>query len=558
MRCLQWAPRVGARLMMLGLAACGTPLTDDAANAERSSHSTGDAAGDVVVVAVIDYDLNPYHWDFLASQMPQSRNADPTDDLPLDQDPALWLPGHPGAAAFQSYTALQLSVAEAGADPGAVPANLHSKDLAEWAKIQYSSGSTNDAVNMYWVPGTKVIGHVAFRGALAVAEPTASHLQDAALGPATGPVDTFAASGHGVGAASVSVGNIHGTCPNCVFVMVHGYSEMANEWVANQDWIDLQTNSWGLSTTGGVVRDNIYAGSDTEHQRLAVERGQARFHSAGNGLLNAFVLPPTTLLSSQKGPDWIITVGAIDPNGASMGHHRPVDISSLGARYPSATNGDGTVTAEGNFDGTSNATPVIAGLYGEALYQLRRALDGPSRIQREGVIATGPEGCGLVNPDCAFADGRLTVHELQRDFLQSAERTPQGTNLLSYQISAAPDIPDSENWAELEFLSEGHGSYFGLLAGEAAYAADLQRIVETVMGERLQRADPDREQWMMADSLCRQSLWGGWNHGAFDGANAPEIDADWPVRNWLVRDCPRYLPLVVEALEAYAGLSAVQ
>ncbi len=529
------------------------PGDDGEASLPVEVAGSGRGVDDVVVVAVIDSGLNPYHWDFLAAKMPQHNNAGEQDDLPLDQDPATWLPGHPGAKAFASYQALNLSVAEAGAGAGVKPSELHAQDQDEWAKIRYSEGKTNDAINMYWVPGTKVIGHVAFGGAFGVVEPTTSHVVEGALGPASGPIDTFRTESHGIGSASVSVGNLHGTCPSCVLVYVHGPSEWANEWVASQDWIDLQTNSWGLSLTGAAVRDNIYAGSDTEAQRLAIERGQSWFQSAGNGMANAFTVPSSTLLSSQKGPDWIVTVGAIEPEGSSVGHNRPVDLSSLGSDYPSATGGGDSVTAEGDFSGTSNATPVIAGLYGQALYNLRRLLDGPSRVQAAGVVAVGPAGCGPANAACALADGQVSVHEMQQALFLGAEYSAGGTTLL-YQIGG-PDIPGSENSAELEFVSEGHGSYYGRMLGEDVYRADVQRIVDLAMGQQSKALSAEQQAWLIADSHCRQSIWGSWAHGYYDGGNAPAADLNWPIRSWLSDMCPQTLPSAVQALRVYGEIS---
>lgn len=545
------------RLVAVASAADGGAGNDVAgvvgADAEALAGS-GKAADDVVVIAVIDSGLNPYHWDFLAEKMPQHNNTTPVDDLPLDRDPAEWIAGHPGAAAFASYERLDLSVAEAGLSAGAKPSELHDKDAAQWGRIRYSEGTTNADVNMYWMPGTKVIGHVAFSGAFGVVEPTTSHAVDGLIGRSTGPVDTFATESHGIGSASVSVGNIHGSCPSCVLVYVHGPSEWANEWVASQDWIDLQTNSWGLSLTGAAVRDNIYAGSDTNAQREAVERGQSWFQSAGNGLANAFTVPSTTLLSSQKGPDWIVTVGAIEPEGSSVGHNRPVDLSSVGAGYPSATGGGDSVTAEGNFSGTSNATPVISGIYGEALYRVRRYLDGPSRVQKDGVVARGPAGCAAAVPDCPLADGELTVHELQQALFENAQYSAGGTTLL-YQIGG-PDIPDSENTAELEFVSEGHGSYYGRLLGDENYYTDISNIVDTVRGVRETQLSAEQEAWLVADSLCRQSIWGSWDHGYYDGTNLPDLDPEWPIRMFLSDGCPLTLPLAVEALLLYSDATA--
>ena len=59
---------------------------------------------DAVVVAVIDFGISPYHWDYLASKMPQALNADRSDDLPLRRPASEWLPGFPSPKKFASYT----------------------------------------------------------------------------------------------------------------------------------------------------------------------------------------------------------------------------------------------------------------------------------------------------------------------------------------------------------------------------------------------------------------------------------------------------------------------
>lgn len=550
-------------VLLTGLAACGgapgtepAPVTPPAPPVVSPPStppslpppSAARGVDDVVVVAVIDSGINPYHWDYLAAKMPQALNSDGSDDLPLFEDPASWLPGHPGAEAFKSYQALNLSIDPT--DPAADTAALAAKDAAEWGKIVYSEGTSNDQVSMYWMPGTKIIGHVAFSPA-SLGDPTTSYL----LGPLTGPVNTFAVSSHGIGTSSVAAGNIHGSCPNCLIVYVHGTSEQANEWVAKQDWIDAQTNSWGLSL---VYRDRAYAGSDTELQREAVERGQSIFFSAGNGQENAFLVPNTTLQSSQEGPDWLITVGAVDSVDSSSpsGHGKPADIASVGDSYPSATGGDGTATAEGSFGGTSNATPVTAGLYAEALYRLRRALPGPSRVQKDGVIAisSNPLACGSANADCALKDGQVTVHELRESLFRGAQYSGTGWNLAG--LGGITTIPGTESVPELELLAEGHGHYRGRMDGEEVYQAELARITGFADGSWFAAQDPDQMEWMRALSFCTQSLWGPWDHGYWNPATnsvPPDFtDPTWPVRAWLMVGCPTLTPLIF-AERLYAG-----
>ena len=510
--------------------------------------STDAGRDDVVVIAVVDSGINPYHWDYLASKMPQHKDGNAQNDLPLSDDPATWLPGHPGANAFASYTKLELQLEEE--DSSASSSELHDDDIAQWSKIQYSEGTLNDQVHMYWFPGTKIVGHVAFPGAL-VGDPATS----AVIGQSSGNIDTWAYDSHGIGTSTVAVGNIHGSCPECVLVYVHGTSEEANQWVAKQDWIDLQSNSWGLSLTG-AARDRIYAGSDTELQRRATERGQPHFFSAGNGLENAFVTPNPTLFSSQEGPDWIVTVGAIETDGSSPGHGRPSDISSIGGGYPSGNGSEGTdgsiiddsVTATSGFGGTSNATPVVAGMYGEALHKLRRALPGASRVQSGGVIATGDASCGSANDQCALADGVLTVHELLEALYRGAEYTGTGHN-----VGGLATIPASGNAQELQYMAMGHGAYFGKMLGPQQYEVEVAKIVGYALGQWTETPSAEDAAWYVADSICRQAIWGPWAHGYATDSSSVDADPQWPVRSFLAQGCPEVLPTVVEAEKLYAS-----
>lgn len=478
------------------------------------------ATGDVVVVAVVDSGFNPYHHDFLAAHMPQHLNAEADDDLPLDQDPSTWVPGFPAPSAFASYGRLNLTLTPD--QKKADPADLHEKDEKAWDNMRQSGDGD---IHLRWIPGTKVIGAVTFNGG-----------------------DGFAAASHGVGTSSVSIGNLHGSCPHCLLVFVDGTREEANRWVEQQDWIDVQTNSWGFSSSV-AGRERVYAHSDTESQRAAVDRGQSIFFSAGNGVDGAFVASNPTLFSSQEGPDWITTVGAIMPDGTSTGHGKPADVASLGTDYPSA--GGETVTDESTFGGTSNATPVTAGLYAEALYHLRRQLAGASRVQDGGTIAEGPAGCMDDNAQCALADGELTVHELREALFRSASSTEQG-----WDVGGVTGSIPGTNGPEETFLAEGHGVYWGRFNGDEQYQAEVARIVGFARGEWFEEQDPDEASWFVADSLCRQGGWGAWDHGyAQRGLPVPAASPDWPVRTWMAEQCPDFLAamVTVEKQIPYAG-----
>ncbi len=483
-----------------------------------SGQTTSDGRDDVVVVAVIDGGFNPYHWDYLASKMPQAQDADPSNDLPLTTSPDQWLPGFPGASSFNRFESVDITLEET--NPNRSTTSMDSGDTAKWNKVAKSSPSS---VNYYWLPGTKVVGAVDFSGNKIHGNQTA----------------------HGTGTSSVAVGNFHGSCPECVLVFITYDSclpsancpqaENALNWALSQPWIDVVSNSYGFST---AYRDRIYDGRNQAQQLSAADRGQQTFFSAGNGQANTFTLSNTTYFSSQEGPDWHITVGAVDKSGGEYSGGRPVDIAAPGGDYPSAYGGTASVTGEGMFGGTSNATPVSAGLYGSALYEARRALVGPSRIQDGGVIATGtPVACGTARPDCELGDGTLTADELRMRFLHGTLPTGKGI----YPTGLIGGLPSTPVLSpEVTFAAQGHGSYFGLLGD---LGAEIGRIVEPMLGTQGTLARPSGErEWMTVDSYCRQQIWGEWGSGYYKAGTTalPGPSSSYPVRSALEGACANY------------------
>jgi hypothetical protein len=507
--------RTTSIVIALGLAAA---MVGPAASAQEPP---ADGRGDATVIAVIDSGIAPYHWDFLASKMPQATDADPSNDLPLSEPPDTWLPGFPSTSSFAEYRALELGLDEEN-DNRSI-ASLRSADASKWSSVRVS---TPGSIKYYWMPGTKVIGAVTFA--------SGGQIMPAANAHTT----------HGQGTTSVSVGNIHGACPECllVFIQYGGVAdgERAIEWAESQPWIDGISNSYGFSL---VERDRLYSGSNTEAQRVASERGQTVFFSAGNGMSNTFTVPNQTLLSSQEGPDWIVTVGAVHTNGASYtGAGKPADVSGLGTAYPSAYGG-ATVSGEGNFSGTSNATPTVAGTYGRALYQARRLLSGPSRSQDGGVVAVGDTlyACGSARPDCELGDGRLTAVELRSRLFLGAVHTAAG------MVPGTVNQPTLPPIGEDEFLNEGYGTFFVRKNGPEAWQTEFDRIVSPMEGRTAPVARPAGErEWMIVDSFCRQEIWGDWSGGSFlrGTTTLPGPSPTYPVRSALEQACPHLFPPV--------------
>lgn len=519
---------------MLSALALTVPAAVALDTASAAAPRPGD---DAVVVAVIDSGFSPYHHDFLASHMPQARTGTKADDLPLDKAPHTWLKGFPKPSAFAEYAPLKLSLTT---DPKAEMTSLRDKDEDAWTDIARSSG---DEVSYRWVPGTKAIGVMSFGGSGT-------------------PVFGDGGPEHGHGTSSVSVGNVHGACPECLLVFLQAAAgpeyEAALSWAMSQPWIDAVSNSYGMSTTI-VLRDRIYNGSDVELMRSATERGQTVFFSAGNGVMNDFITPNGTLLSSQEGPDWIVTVGATDPEDVDYsGSGKPADVASIGSLYPSSY-GSTTTSGQGTFGGTSNATPVIAGTYGRALWLARQAMSGPSRVQGNGVIAAGGKvACGKARRACELGDGRLTRAELQNRLFKGATPTKggfAGRRTIPASVLGLVPVPAPVGGAPVPFVttppvadtrlaSEGYGTYRAKLDGAAAWKAEFDtRLWDVLRGARPEPARPDGEtDWFRVDSQCRQHIWGSWAGGAYlDDEKTPLPAPDpvaWPTRTLIQTACP--------------------
>ena len=495
--------------------------------ADAAPAAVAGGGGDAVVVAVIDSAFAPYHYDFLASEMPAAAN------LPLDQPATNWLAGF-DTSQMASFERLDITLPTS---PDQTVDELETADAAEWATVQSSESSKSPHV--YWLPGTKVIAAASFGG-----------------DPLQGPT-----SEHGVGTSSVSVGNLHGTCPECVVVMLTGDYEKAINWAMRQPWIDVITNSYGISTTV-AVRDRVYNGCALHLQKAAVERGQSIFFSSGNGVENAFTVPNSTLFSCQEGPDWIVTVGAVNSvdivyvgtdsvstftrsPGGSPNSGRPADIASIGDSYPSAYEA-ATVSGTGEigFGGTSNATPVVAGIYARALWEARQAMAGVSRTQGGGAVSVGAAACGAVRPQCEVGDGVLTHLEL-RNRLYNATAHTVGTS-----PGGLVTVSDTE---DLNYLAQGHGALVGRLLGDETWAAEQARITETLFGRRAADVrDPDEATYATALSFCSQHIWGGWSGGKWQpGVALPKAAAAWPTRSAYVTACKQ---LVAPPREPYVSL----
>ncbi len=500
-------------LLAPALAGCLDGANDPAGSEQSDQGGPWPAGNDAVVVAVIDFgSFNPYHFDWRSSTFPSHLDDDPANKLPFDRAPHEWLSGFPDPTDFDGYRPLSLTLP---ADPDANTNDLILSDEAVWDGL---GSSTSDAVAYHYIPGTKVVGFIDFGGA-------------------GSPVGN--STNHAARAGSATAGNLFGTCPECLIVYIHhDGTEAPIEWALRQPWIDVITNSYGLSSTNtGTSADRhfVYSGCDVDLQRMAVERGQAIFWGAGNGLDGAGLAPWMTLPSCQFGPDWIFTVGGIAPSGGSQSWaNKPVDIAAPSEGHP--TQGGDTVNGTGTMGGTSVASPVSAGTYARAVWAARGLLEGPSRVQSDGRVAVGtPLECKAAGSECELNDGVLTGREMRTRFFEGAAHTPEGMKVVNPAPPVGPPIP------EAEFLAEGHGSYWGRMQGDDLWLEEHERIVGAFSGlvEPLERP-PGEQEWFVVDSFCRQETWGPWAGGDYVAGETqlPGPDPLWPLRSAYETGCP--------------------
>lgn len=523
-------------------------LPPDAVFREDVSFDPG--VGDATVIAIVDSGISPYHWDFLASRMPQALDANPANDLPLDQSPDTWLPGFPDPdTAFASYNRVALTLEED--DPSKTFADLQPVDAEEWNAVR---PSTPDAVHYHWFPGTKVIGAITFS-------------PDGRIEPFTSP-ERFSTPEHGHWTSGSAVGNFVGTCPECLLVFVQlepaDTGEQSNQqfasalyWAMDQPWIDFVSSSQLMYVDSPTpliyevfwpdqLPDWLESNLDMDRGRAAAERGQTLFQGAGNGIEGSFVLPNPTLTGSTLGPDWLVTVGGVGNGGQHIsGAGKPADIAAPAVDYPvsNAAGGIGTHTMQ---SGTSLSAPAVAGIYAEGLYQARRSLPGPSRTQHDGIVATTDTSfvCGSIRPACELGDGVLTAGELRTHLFQGAIPISGETTVFGNgpRVPAEATAPIAEEW---RLLNQGHGVYTGrFVPGGSAWLEDLERVVAPMEGRAatLERPEGERD-WMIVDSFCRQHLWGEWDGGYFVAGETPlpGPDAEWPIRTGIETTCP-FLP----------------
>jgi hypothetical protein len=412
------------------------------------------------VIGFVDSGINPYHIDFRAPE--------------FVHHPSTYIEGFPADA---EVIELSFDIADAQGYAAARAA-----DDARWQQIQSN--------RLYWIKGTRIIGGYSTRaGGTSSTFPERRILDD---------------QGHGTGVASTAAGQRYGSNPEALIVAVEGLGDASLTWLSAQSWVDVNSNSWGNIA-------NLPLGS-TASTHEATRRGQTVAFAAGNGTSNqnshqvfpvGHVADPCqckfpdsnpSFTSPYGGPSWILTVGAASPvNGqAHWWHSIPVDVSSFGSKWRVAS--PFTVDDSRDFGGTSNATPITAGVLSSYILEARRVLGDTTGGQRPGqAVAVAPAGSNPTLPSSGpLADGVLTRAEVEELVQKTAFPVAAVPEQLTWDYAVRPTT-------DLYYVYQG----YGVVDREAK-----ARGMEILAGEAALTARPDVDAWLARVDTLREAVWG--------------------------------------------------
>lgn len=466
-------------LLLVPLAGCATTAPEPEAGTETAAPAA--IPRPVVVIALIDSGINPYHSEF--------RDADG-----LMPDPAAVIPGYPGIT-----TRIALSL-DAPTYKEAVE-----RDRVTWGETTMRT--------LYWFAGTRIAGAIEFPfdatsglgmepGARANAATldSSESLRDSALagvaptasGSPAGSRGSWAAAatlddlGHGTMTSSRAGGNSRNLTslggPDVLLVMVQGISTESVQWIMDQPWIDIVSVSYGDVGGSVPVVGMAFRKSLSLYARLAHERPV--FAAASNGFGNLGLLGyPSSLVGFNGLPD-VITVGANDnANVAHWGGWNPY-VTADGCGNPAARAATmDEVTNEGG--GTSSATPFTAGGAARILLEARRVFgDLATGPRAEGVLATATDGAVLPAKG-PLADGVFTLDELKQVLFHTAVPIPGEDASDGDECSLKTGgsyVPADATTSQFAFVGYGEVN-----------AASVERAVAVLRGvERLpERAEAD-------------------------------------------------------------------
>lgn len=320
-----------------------------------------DAVGPFAVVALIDTGINPYHMAFRDNHSYAYEH------------PSTYIPGYPADA-----VALNISLNHTDLQV------LLEQDELLWENI--------DATTLYWIPGTKIIG---------------------AIGPG------IFSSGHGTMVAGRAAGNEYSLCPDCRIVSVQGFNAQSVTWAAEQEWIDVQSNSWSPAVVFQQA-DPVQSPGLSDAFAAAAAKHMV-FGSAGNGAMGKNgVIGHPSFTRATSGPSGVIAMGGHD-NGNVIFWSGSVPYLVADSCDNWAPVGN-TVTQYGDSEGggTSSSSPYGAGLAVRIIQEARNVTGGgrSAELMVKGApVADSPY----------LDDGELTMDELKEIMFRSAIPRPSYT-----------------------------------------------------------------------------------------------------------------------------------
>lgn len=189
-------------------------------------------------------------------------------------------------------------------------------------------------------------------------------------------------------------------------------------WVAEQPWIDLQSNSWGHFPHAYPLKPG---------ERAQIQRAAAlhpTFFAGGNGLYTSFgVTGHPAWPDNAAGVDGVITVGAHDNGKPTLWSVTLPHVVADGLAAPALAHESFDKMREEGAGGTSGSTPFAAGAFAKMILEARRALGDRGTGVRGGDIVVAAPGAKLP-PQGPLSDGRLSLEEAKLVYLHTANPRP--------------------------------------------------------------------------------------------------------------------------------------
>jgi hypothetical protein len=418
-----------------------------------------------VVLAVIDTGLMPYHTEWLQIREGEDGEA----------HPAMYLPGYPEDAVALPLT---LDLSEAGAetdrdDEEEKVKALFEQDEALWSEVERET--------LYWIPGSKVVGFIGFGADL----PGGGH----------GSMVSSRSAGNTISIPGAEVLLVNVRVPLAIDV-AGAPEEQAVRWVADQPWIDIQSNSWGMPAMCVGPLINPFTGW-MDAFRYARDK-QLVLSATHNGHGNSGTLGYPSQCQDTAGPAGVVPVGAVD-NGAlvSWSNWFPA-VAADGCRNP-AIRESSTNLISNTGGGTSSATPFTAGGAASTILEARRIFHDSGVGVHDGVVATLHEG-GVLPETGPLSDGIFTLDELKAVLFRTARPVPQVDPSdgdpcgVQNRIPVPPGADASTLYPFIGYGEVNHDSI--------ALALEVLRG-ETALPER-----SDEDRFYEQDQELRRTLWG--------------------------------------------------